>query len=133
MEATEVAIKRFDNIGIACKDAKRTHQFYTEMLGCEAERLAEGATSFGASIADVAFYIFETSATNEVCRDNWTFTNPVCIDHLAFDSDDYEATLAELESKGVTWVGDSVGDPGGFRYRAFPDPDGNMIYVIHKG
>jgi catechol 2,3-dioxygenase-like lactoylglutathione lyase family enzyme len=128
-----MALKRFDNIGIACRDAKRTHQFYTEVLGCEAAPLAEGATSFGASIGDVAFYIFETSATNEVGRDDGMPTNPVGIDHLAFESDDFEATMAELEAKGVTWVGDTVGEPGSFRYRGFHDPDGNMIYVIHKG
>jgi glyoxylase I family protein len=128
-----MAIKRFDNIGIACRDAKRTHQFYTEVLGCEAAPLAEGATSFGASIADVAFYIFETSQTNEVGRDDNMPANPVGIDHLAFESDDFEATVAELTEKGVTWVGETVGEAGSFRYRGFNDPDGNMIYVIHKG
>ena len=128
-----MAIKRFDNIGIACRDAKRTHQFYTEVLGCVADPLAEGATSFGASIADVAFYIFETSQTNEVARDDGMPSNPVGIDHPAFESDDFEATVAELTDKGVTWVGETVGEPGSFRYRGFSDPDGNMIFVIHKG
>lgn len=128
-----MTLKRFDNIGIACRDAKRTHQFYTEVLGCEAAPLADGATSFGASIGDVAFYIFETSQTNEVGRDDNMPANPVGIDHLAFESDDFEAAVDELTAKGVTWVGDTVGEPGSFRYRGFNDPDGNMIYVIHKG
>jgi glyoxylase I family protein len=128
-----MALKRFDNIGIACQDAKRTHQFYTEVLGCEAEPLAEGATSFGASIGDVAFYIFETSATNEVGRDDGMPSNPIGIDHLAFEADDFETTVAELDAKGVRWVGETVGAPGEFRYRGFHDPDQNMVYVIDKG
>jgi glyoxylase I family protein len=128
-----MTLKRFDNIGIACRDATRSHQFYTEVLGCEAAPLEAGATSFGASIGDVAFYIFETSATNGVGRDDGMPSNPVGIDHLAFEADDFEAAVAELETKGVTWVGETVGEPGDFRYRGFHDPDGNMIYVIHKG
>jgi catechol 2,3-dioxygenase-like lactoylglutathione lyase family enzyme len=128
-----MAITRFDNVGIACRDVQRAHAFYTEIVGCEAAPLAEGATDFGAQLGDVAFYIFETSATNEVGRDDGMPSNPVGIDHLAFETDDFEATMAELESKGVTWVGDTVGEPGSFRYRGFHDPDGNMIYIIDKG
>lgn len=128
-----MAITRFDNVGIACRDVQRAHAFYTEIVGCEAAPLADGATDFGAQLGDVAFYIFETSATNEVGRDDGMPSNPVGIDHLAFETDDFEATMAELESKGVTWVGDTAGEPGSFRYRGFHDPDGNMIYIIHKG
>lgn len=128
-----MAITRFDNVGIACRDVGRAHTFYTEILGCEAAPLADGATDFGAQLGDVAFYIFETSATNEVGRDDGMPSNPVGIDHLAFETDDFEATMAELESRGVTWVGDTVGEPGSFRYRGFHDPDGNMVYIIHKG
>jgi len=128
----KMTLRRFDNIGIACRDAKRKQQFYTEVLGCEAAPLEDGATSFGASIGDVAFYIFETSATNEVGRDDGMPTNSVGVDHLTFKSEDFGAAQAELGSKGVTWVGDTVDEPGGFRYRVFHDPDGNMICVIHK-
>ncbi|HJM89344.1 MAG TPA: VOC family protein [Dehalococcoidia bacterium] len=126
-------LKRLDNVGVAVTDIPRAYEFYTTVLGMEAAPLAEGAGGFSPSLGDVALYVFKTEATGDVGRDAAMSDNPVGIDHLAFEVDDYEGARSELESRGVTFVHDSVGDPGGFRYRGFQDPDGNMIYVIHKG
>ncbi|MEE8338177.1 MAG: VOC family protein [Dehalococcoidia bacterium] len=126
-------LKRLDNIGVAVTDVARAHDFYTRVLGMEAPPLTEGAEGFSPSLGDIALYVFKTEATGDSGRDAEMTTNPVGIDHLAFEVDDYEEAQRELESRGVTFVQDSVGEPGGFQYRAFQDPDGNMIYVIHKG
>ena len=102
--------------------------FYTEAFGCKAAPLSEDGTSFGDSIGDVAFYIFETSATNEIGHDDGMLMSPVGVDYLEFETaDDFEAAQADLEFKGVTWLDNIVGEPGGFH-----DPDGNMLYVIHR-
>jgi hypothetical protein len=54
--------------------------------------------------------------------------SPVGVDYLEFETaDDFEAAQADLEFKGVTWLDNIVGEPGGFH-----DPDGNMLNVIHK-
>lgn len=126
-------LKRLDNIGVAVTDLARAHDFYTRVLGMAAPPLAEGAEGFSPSLGDVALYVFKTEATGDPGRGAEMTANPVGIDHLAFEVEDYEAAQRDLESRGVSFVHDSVGEPGGFQYRGFQDPDGNMIYVIHQG
>ncbi|MBM3139976.1 MAG: VOC family protein [Chloroflexi bacterium] len=126
-------LKRLDNIGIAVRDVRRAHDFYTRVLGFEGAPLADGATGFSAKLGDVALFVFATDKTNAPGRTADYEHNPVGIDHLAFEVEDYEGAQRELESRGVRFLQESVGEPGGFRYRGFTDPDGNMLYVIHTG
>ena len=60
-------------------------------------------------------------------------TNPVGLDHLAFEVEDFEAAHRNLEAQDITFIHAVVGEPGGFRYRGFHDPDGNVIYGIEQG
>ncbi len=126
-------LKRLDNIGVAVRDLARAHGFYIGVLGMEAPPLQEGASGFSASLGDVALYVFATDGAGEPGRSADLEHNPPGIDHLAFEVEDYEAAQRDLESRGVSFVHDSVGEPGGFQYRGFEDPEGNMIYIIHHG
>lgn len=126
-------MKRLDNIGVAVSDLAKAHGFYTGVLGMEAQPLQEGATGFSARLGDVSLYVFTTDGAGEPGRSADFDHNPPGIDHLAFEVEDYEAAQRELESRGVSFVRDSIGEPGGFQGRAFQDPEGNMIYIIHHG
>ncbi|MEX2230027.1 MAG: VOC family protein [Dehalococcoidia bacterium] len=126
-------LKRLDNIGIAVRDLASAHDFYTRVLGFAGAPLKDGATGFSAKLGDVALFVFATDQTNSPGRTADYEHNPAGIDHLAFEVEDYEGAQRELEAKGVRFLQDSVGEPGGFRYRGFQDPDGNMLYVIHPG
>ncbi|MDP6604693.1 MAG: VOC family protein [Dehalococcoidia bacterium] len=126
-------LKRLDNVGVAVTDLARAHDFYTRVLGMESGPLSEGAGGFSAALGDVALYVFTTEASGSPGRDADMNSNPPGIDHLAFEVDDYEGAQRELEARDVAFVHDSVGEAGGFRYRGFHDPDGNMIYIIDRG
>ncbi len=126
-------LKRLDNVGVAVTDLARAHDFYTRVLEMESRPLTEGAGGFSAQLGDISLYVFTTEASGAPGRDADMNSNPPGIDHLAFEVEDYEGAQRELESRGVAFVHDSVGEAGGFRYRGFHDPDGNMIYIIHKG
>lgn len=123
-------LKRLDNVGIAVKDARRSLEFYTTVLGFEGE-VTEGEGS--ARLGDISLYIFESkSAEGPAARTGDYYANPVGLDHLAFEVDDIEAAGTELERRGVAFLGGVVGEPGSFRYRGFHDPDGNMLYIIQR-
>jgi catechol 2,3-dioxygenase-like lactoylglutathione lyase family enzyme len=123
-------LKRLDNIGIAVSDARRALAFYKERLGFEGEVTGgEGSVTLG----DVMLYIFESkSAIASHARTDDYYNNPPGLDHLAFEVDDIEAAGAELEARGIVFLGGIVGEPGSFRCRGFHDPDGNMLYIIQK-
>ena len=50
---------------------------------------------------------------------------------LAFRVDDVEAARAELESKGVSFMGDTI-DSGVCHQAIFQDPDGNTLDLHHR-
>ena len=126
-------LKRLDNVGVAVRDLRRAYEFYVGVLGMEAPPLAEDAGGFSASIADVALFVFATEGDGEPGRSTDYTHNPPGLDHLAFEVEDYDDAQRELEARGVEFAHDSVGEPGGFQYRGFQDPDGNMVYVITHG
>ncbi len=123
-------LKRLDNIGIAVTDAAASVEFYVSKLGFEGQ--AEGGEG-SVQLGDISLYIFESkSASRDVGRGADYYSNPVGLDHLAFEVDDIEAAATEFEGRGVVFEAEIVGDPGTFRFRAFKDPDGNMLYIIQK-
>ena len=53
---------------------------------------------------------------------------PPGIESFAFEVDDLEEAIAELERRGVTWAADIVESPW-YRYRSFYDPEGNLLHI----
>lgn len=121
-------LKRLDNIGIAVANAERSITFYRDTLGLPATlRGTEGTVDLGG----LSLYIFETSTSvAPTGRDADPYSNPVGLDHLAFEVEDIDEAIREYEARGVVFLAAIVGEPGEFRYRGFADPDGNMLYVI---
>ncbi len=50
---------------------------------------------------------------------------------IAFHVDDFAAAKAELEARGVTFLGDTI-DSGVCHQAFFTDPDGNTIGIHHR-
>ena len=50
---------------------------------------------------------------------------------IAFHVEDVEATRAELESKGVSFLGETM-DSGVCHLAPFADPDGNALMLHHR-
>lgn len=121
-------LKRLDNIGIAVRDVRRAVDFYSRVLGLE----AQGDDNDGSvTIGDLSLYIFRSQSGGEVGRTADYYHNPVGLDHLAFEVDDLSATGVELERRGVIFAGPEA-SAGTLRYRGFTDPDGNMLYIIQR-
>lgn len=122
--------KRLDNIGVAVRNARTSLAFYIETLGFEGEVTdGEGSVRLG----DVALYIFESKSQSPGdTRTESYYGNPRGLDHLAFEVDEIDVAAAQLEARGIEFLGATVGEPGEFRYRGFHDPDGNMLYIIQK-
>ena len=60
----------------------------------------------------------------------WEFA-PQRNGHIAFHVDDVAAARAELEAKGVEFMGDTL-DTGVCHMALFPDPDGNDLMLHHR-
>jgi predicted enzyme related to lactoylglutathione lyase len=128
-------LKRIDNLDILTSDVGPLVTFYTEVLGLGfLLPYAEDEEWAAIDAGNLTIYIFKSEVGEHAPRRTAINPeNPPGFDSIAFDVDDLDEALADLEGK-VEWAHPEVitwEHPSGvwYRYRPFYDPDGNMVYV----
>lgn len=112
-------ISKLDFAAIPSEDAERARQFYAETLGLRPDDHGR----------------FEVWA-GETCLSIWEPKRlgmpfaPQKNGHLALHVDDVAAVRAELEAKGVEFMGETL-DTGVCHMAFFTDPDGNDL-MLHS-
>jgi len=104
-------------------DYSRAVEFYGTTLGLEQSadygKIPGGELETG----NLTLQVVEAAA---VGQDFAPSTHPI-----AFHVDDVEATRAELESKGISFLADTL-DSGVCHMAPFADPDGNLLMLHHR-
>jgi catechol 2,3-dioxygenase-like lactoylglutathione lyase family enzyme len=113
-------ITKLDFIGIPSQDAERSRRFYVETLGLRPDDRSSTEVWAG----DTCLAIWEPA------RFGMDFA-PQKNAHPALHVDDVAATRAELEGKGVEFMGDIL-DTGVCHMAFFTDPDGNDLMLHHR-
>ena len=113
------AITRLDAVGIPSTDWERSRRFYVETLGLRPDEHAQAEFWAG----DTCFGIWMPEEWGEEFKPQ---PNALVLLHV----DDVDAARAELEAKGVEFVGETV-ETRVCRMATFHDPDGNPL-VLHK-
>jgi len=113
-------IKSLDFIGVPSTDAERTRAFYVDTLGLRPDDKARYEFWLG----DTCFGIWEPERQGRPFQ-------PSKNAHPALHVDDVAAARAELEAKGVEFVGDTL-DTGVCHMALFTDPDGNDVMLHHR-
>ena len=113
-------IKKLDFVAVPSTDADRSRAFYVETLGLRPDPGSEyefwaGETCFG--IWEPAKFGMEFA--------------PQRNGHIAFAVEDVQAARAELEAKGVEFLGETL-DTGVCHMALFKDPDGNDLMLHHR-
>lgn len=113
-------ISKLDFVAVPSTDPERTRTFYVETLGLRPDENARfefwaGDTCFG--IWEPARLGFEFTAQSNA--------------HPALHVDDVAAARAELEAKGVEFLGETL-DTGVCHMALFKDPDGNDLMLHHR-
>jgi catechol 2,3-dioxygenase-like lactoylglutathione lyase family enzyme len=113
-----------DFVSIPTQDLERARAFYAEVLGLEPS-VTWGDKPMGAE--------FETGTVTLALLNNAAIglefsasTAPI-----EFHVDDFEAAKAELESRGVEFLGDTL-DSGVCFQAFFKDPEGNALAIHHR-
>jgi catechol 2,3-dioxygenase-like lactoylglutathione lyase family enzyme len=110
---------KVDAVGIPSRDPKRSRQFYVETLGLRPDENMRNEFWVG----DTCFAIWMPEQWGEEFK-------PTVNSIVLLRVDDVEATRAELEAKGVEFVGETV-DSSVCHMATFLDPDGNQL-TLHK-
>ena len=114
-------VERVDFVNVATRDAERSRAWYREMLGLDPVdergfpeyRLGE----------NVSVYLLNLEQIGS------TFTGPHTAS-IALRVPDVAAARAELETRGVSFEGDTL-DTGVCHMAHFKDPDGNVL-MLHR-
>ena len=113
-------ISRVDTVGIPTQgDFERSRKFYVETLGLRPDENAWNEFWIG----DTCFAIWQPT---QVGMEFHPVKNGLALLHV----DDVPAARAELEAKGVEFIGETF-DSGVCHMAMFKDPDGNEL-ALHK-
>jgi len=117
-------LRRVHHIAIIATDYERSKDFYTRVLGFELleEFYREERESWMGKLALHGSYIVELfSFPTPAVRPGWP--EATGLRHLAFEVDDVEGTLAELDAEGVRHEELRFDPNTGKRMAFFFDPD----------
>lgn len=112
-----------DFITVPTKDYEAASKFYGEVLGLP----------FGKQWGDMPAGEFETGTVTLALMQTDAFGIDFAPQRtpIEFHVDDFEAAKAELESRGIEFVGEVI-DSGVCWQTFFNDPDGNMLAIHHR-
>ena len=113
-------ITKLDFVGVPSQDAERSRAFYIDTLGLKPDE--HGHFEFW--VDGTCFGIWEPD------KMGGSFA-PSKNGHLALHVDDVATARAELEAKGVEFLGDTF-DTGVCHMALFRDPDGNDLMLHHR-
>jgi catechol 2,3-dioxygenase-like lactoylglutathione lyase family enzyme len=111
---------KLDFVAVPSQDAERSRAFYLDTLGLRPDEHGQ----FEFWIGDTCFSIWQPA------RLGWEFA-PQKNAHIAIHVDDVAAARAELEAKGVTFLGETF-DTGVCHMAFFTDPDGNDLMLHNR-
>jgi catechol 2,3-dioxygenase-like lactoylglutathione lyase family enzyme len=114
-------VERTDFVSVPVTDMERSTRFYRETLGLE--QIGEGGYPEFQLGENVSLYLIDLTSVGR------EFSGPHTA-YIALRVPDVESTRAELESKGITFAGDTY-DSGVCRMAFFDDPDGNSL-MLHR-
>jgi glyoxylase I family protein len=118
---------RIEHFAIYAADAPALKDFYVDALGLRVI-VESGGNPPGYFLADDAGMALEIISRPEgepAVDQRW-----VC--HIAFAVDDFEATRAALERRGLVFETDTVVEKASFRTAFFNDPEGNRCQIAWR-
>jgi catechol 2,3-dioxygenase-like lactoylglutathione lyase family enzyme len=112
-------ITKLDFVAVPSQDAERTRAFYVDTLGLR----ADDSSRFEFWVGQTCFGIWEPD------KMGGSFA-PQKNGHLALHVDDVATARAELEAKGIEFLGETL-DTGVCHMAFFNDPEGNDL-MLHS-
>ena len=112
-----------DFVAVATRDIDAATRFYGDVLGLEVGKRWGNMPAVEFETGNLTIAVMQSDAFGMQFRAN---NHP-----LELRVEDFEAAHAELESRGVTFKGDTI-DSGVCFQAFFQDPDGNVLGIHHR-
>jgi predicted enzyme related to lactoylglutathione lyase len=123
MATTPPLITGVDFVSVATRDFERALEFYGTVLGLPHTAMYGRSPGAEFETGSLTLQILESEAFGMTYQ---TDNHPI-----AFQVEDVAVARAELESRGVEFIGDIL-DSGVCHMAFFKDPDGNALMLHHR-
>lgn len=126
-------LNKVHHIAIICSDYRKSLDFYVKILGMSVivENYRQERDSYKTDLALGGDYVIELfSFPNPPKRP--TRPEAAGLRHLAFEVDDIDAAVAELDNKGINHEDIRIDEYTSKRFVFFQDPDGLPIEFYEK-
>ena len=126
-------LNKIHHVAVICSDYERSKQFYTDVLGLKvkSEHYREERDSWKADCYLDDTYIIELfSFPNPPAR--LSYPEASGLRHLAFEVDNIEAAVSELDNKNIAHERIRTDELTGKKFIFFNDPDGLPIELYEK-
>jgi len=120
----KVAVTGTDFVTIPIQDFERSKAFYRDTLGLEESKQWGDLPAQEYETGNLTIAIMDPTAFGQEFR-------PAGGSSVVLQVDDFEASKADLEGKGVEFVTDTI-DSGICHQAYFRDPDGNVLGIHHR-
>ncbi|HTW05294.1 MAG TPA: VOC family protein [Streptosporangiaceae bacterium] len=115
-----MAITNLEVISVPVSDQERAKQFYAQTLGFTVEI----DSNFGESMRWIM--LRPPGSNTRITLVTWFDTMPAgSLNGSVLGCDDLEATLAELDARGLAFAEEEIQQAPWGRWKTFTDPDGN--------
>lgn len=119
-----MAVTGTDFVTIPIQDFERSKAFYRDTLGLEVSKQWGDMPAQEFETGNLTIAIMDPTAFGQEFR-------PAGGSSVVLHVDDFEASKAELEGKGVEFVTDTI-DSGICHQAYFKDPDGNVLGIHNR-
>jgi predicted enzyme related to lactoylglutathione lyase len=123
MEAGKTMVTGTDFVTIPTKDFERAAAFYEDVIGLERAKQWGKMPAGEFETGNLTLAIMQTDAFG-------IEFSPHSVP-IALHVEDVEAARAELEGKGIEFMGETI-DSGVCLQALFKDPDGNVLDLHHR-
>jgi catechol 2,3-dioxygenase-like lactoylglutathione lyase family enzyme len=123
MATTSALVTGVDFTILPTSDIDRAVDFYGNVLGLERSKQWGNMPAHEFETGNLTIAVVDMSAFGQEFSPH---RSPI-----AFRVDDVAAARAELESRGVTFKGETI-DSGVCHQAIFEDPDGNVLDIHHR-
>jgi len=121
--STQPLLRGVDFISLPTRDWEAASRFYGETLGLEAGKRWGSMPAGEFETGTVTIALMQVDAFGIEFSANAT--------PLEFHVEDFEETMAQLESRGVEFISGVI-DSGVCKQAIFRDPDGNSLAIHHR-
>lgn len=127
-------LNKIHHAAIICSNYERSKKFYTEILGLEilAETYRTERDSYKLDLRVGAADQIELFSFPDAPK-RPSYPEAQGLRHLAFEIDDIEESVRELEERGVTVEPVRIDEGTGRRFTFFSDPDGLPLELYERG